>query len=201
MQPREIDARGLACPQPVVLTKQALESGTAHALRVLVDNANASQNVTRLAQSRGCTVTQLPQADGVIELLIVAGDPGASGSPEPVPAGDTGSGRVVFLFDSDYVGTNRDLGKVLTNGFMNAALALDGVACDVVLISNGVRLAVEGTYVRETLEKLQAAGARILLCGTCLDFFKIRDKVLIGTVSNALEILECLTGAAKVVKF
>jgi len=41
----------------------------------------------------------------------------------------------------------------------------------------------------------------MLICGTCLDFYKIRDTVRVGTVSNALEILQALTGAAKVVKF
>jgi tRNA 2-thiouridine synthesizing protein A len=55
--------------------------------------------------------------------------------------------------------------------------------------------------VLDTLSKLKESGFEMLICGTCLDFFKIRDKVQIGTISNALEIMETLTNADKVIKF
>ena len=53
----------------------------------------------------------------------------------------------------------------------------------------------------DTLKKFEQKGFTVLICGTCLDFFKIREKVEVGTISNALEIMEALTNAAKVVKF
>ncbi len=201
MAGREIDARGLACPQPVVLTKQALEGGDLQ-LRIMVDNENAKENVMRFARSKGCAVEAV-QADGGAFAVCIAADNSLHRDTEARTADRSGpaSGEVVYLFDSDFVGTNRDLGKVLVNGFLNASLSLEAPAHAVVLISTGVRLAVEGSYALEVLEKLIQAGTRVLICGTCVDFFKIRNKVQVGTISNALEILECLTGAGKVVKF
>jgi selenium metabolism protein YedF len=108
---------------------------------------------------------------------------------------------LVYLFDSDFIGTNRDLGKVLVNGFLNAIHSLPKRKSAIILISNGVKLATSGSYVLDTLKQFEQAGFTILICGTCLDFFKIREKVAVGTISNALEIMETLTTAGKVVKF
>jgi hypothetical protein len=55
--------------------------------------------------------------------------------------------------------------------------------------------------VLDTLKQFEQTGMSILICGTCLDFFKIREKVEVGVISNALEIMEALTTATKIVKF
>ena len=49
----EVDARGLSCPEPVLLTAQALKSGSGVPLRVLVSEAYARQNVEKYAKSQG----------------------------------------------------------------------------------------------------------------------------------------------------
>jgi len=71
----------------------------------------------------------------------------------------------------------------------------------IVFISNGVKLTTKGSYVLEALTKLKDQGYEMLICGTCLDYFKIREKVKIGTISNAVEIVESLTNAQKVIRF
>lgn len=58
----KIDARGLACPEPVLLTKKAL-SNNETALEVLVDNPTAAQNVTRFATNQGYQVSNTPSGD------------------------------------------------------------------------------------------------------------------------------------------
>jgi len=203
MEKKEIDARGLACPQPVVLAGKAIDATREGEIVLLVDGETPRDNVMRLATSRGCAVNAAPDGDGFRVVIRTQGGvrPAAGERPAGDVTPDAGSGEIVYLFDSDYVGTNRDLGKVLTNGFLNAARALPPAPSAVILISNGVRLATTGSYALEVLEKLAAQGFRILLCGTCLDFFKIRDEVQIGTISNAFEIMQAMTGAVKVVKF
>jgi len=109
--------------------------------------------------------------------------------------------EMVYLLDSDFIGSNMELGKVLINGFMNAAASLDHSRCTIVLVSNAVKLATRNSYALDVFEKLTHKGYRILICGTCLDFFKIRDNVAVGTISNALEIMQTMTAAEKVVKF
>ena len=107
----------------------------------------------------------------------------------------------VYLLDADYIGSNMELGKVLVNGFLKASASLKHTSCTIILVSNAVRLATKNSYALEVLENLKQKGYRILICGTCLDFFKIRDNVIIGTISNALEIMQAMTDAGKVVKF
>ena len=64
-----VDARGLGCPMPVVMTQQALKASPAE-LTVLVDNKTAVENVTRFAESQGYKVSVKPgdEDDFVLSL-------------------------------------------------------------------------------------------------------------------------------------
>ena len=200
MKKVEVNAKGLACPQPVVMTKNALSEIEKGMVVVTVDNEVARENVKRMAESAGCSVSIEDQGDNIYSLNITK--IGSEEVPlEPVTEQKLNHEPLVYLFDSDFIGTNRDLGKVLVNGFLNTIPSLPKRKSSIVLISNGVKLATSGSYVLDTLKQLEQTGVTILICGTCLDFFKIREKVAAGTISNALEIMEALTTAAKVVKF
>jgi tRNA 2-thiouridine synthesizing protein A len=200
MEKMEVDTRGRACPEPVVLTKKGLDETAEGEILVLADGENARDNIVRFAQSQGCEVT-VAEDRGCYRIGITK-KAGSKPAAEPYVAVCPSSDKeIVYLFDSDYVGSNRELGKVLLNGFMNAALSLPHKNCTVILISNAVKLAVRGSYALDVLNNLQQQGVGILICGTCLDFFKIRDEVAIGTVSNALEIMQCMTAAASTIKF
>jgi TusA-related sulfurtransferase len=50
-----VDARGLSCPQPVILARKAMQAGQMP-IQVLVDTVTARENVTRMAQKAGCRV-------------------------------------------------------------------------------------------------------------------------------------------------
>ncbi len=64
-----VDARGYACPQPVIMTKKALENNGAP-LQVLVDSKTPLENVTRFATNAGFQVTSKPMEDGEFEIII-----------------------------------------------------------------------------------------------------------------------------------
>ena len=153
-----------------------------------------------MAEREGCSVSVKDQDDDIYALHITKVG-SAEFSQESVTEKQVTQEPLVYLFDADFIGSNRELGKVLVNGFLNAIPSLPKRKSIVILISNGVKLATDGSYVLDTLKKFEEIGFSILICGTCLDFFKIRDKVAVGTISNALEIMEALTTAAKVVKF
>jgi TusA-related sulfurtransferase len=53
----EVDARGLSCPMPVIKTKNALEETESGEVVVIVNDATARDNVTRLAKSKGCAIS------------------------------------------------------------------------------------------------------------------------------------------------
>lgn len=199
MKTVEVNAKGLACPQPVVLSMKALAEMESGKVIVSVDNEVARDNVKRMAEHEGCTVTVEGKGDG-FELQITRVPP-AKFSTELITDKKVVGETLVYLFESDFIGRNRELGKILINGFLNAITALPKRKSKIVLISNGVRLATAGSYVLDTLLELKKSGFEILICGTCLDFFKIRDKVQVGTISNALEIMGALTNESRVVKF
>lgn len=66
---REVDARGLLCPEPVLLTKRELDQMSGGSLKVLVSNQAARENVTRLAESRGWSVSVTNEGSDIILLL------------------------------------------------------------------------------------------------------------------------------------
>jgi hypothetical protein len=62
-----------------------------------------------------------------------------------------------------------------------------------------VKLAIEGSPVLESLDKLEREGVNLLVCGTCLNYFEVKDKLKRGKVSNMYEITEQMMKAEKVI--
>ena len=57
----KLDARGLSCPEPVIMIRRAMMSG-ADAYEMVVDNHASKENVTRYAQHQGYTVSVAEQS-------------------------------------------------------------------------------------------------------------------------------------------
>jgi TusA-related sulfurtransferase len=68
-----IDARGLSCPQPVLMTLDAIASGTDNELQVLVDNEASRENVTRAAENKGCQVKDIQDEGADTRITILKG--------------------------------------------------------------------------------------------------------------------------------
>ncbi len=65
-----IDARGMSCPEPVLLTLNKLKELQKGELRVLVDTDTSRENVMRAAQSQGWTVKEVLSLDSGYELML-----------------------------------------------------------------------------------------------------------------------------------
>ena len=65
--------------------------------------------------------------------------------------------------------------------------------------TDGVRLAVEGSPVLDSLKSLEAKGVRLVLCSTCLGYFNLTDQVRVGIVGGMTDILEAQRRADKVI--
>ncbi|MCF8052687.1 MAG: sulfurtransferase TusA family protein [Desulfobacterales bacterium] len=60
-----VDARGLSCPQPVLMTLDEIRTGSDSEIAVLVDTDTSKENVSRAAQSQGCDVKDVqPHGEG-----------------------------------------------------------------------------------------------------------------------------------------
>jgi len=194
-----LDCRGLACPQPVINTKDALEKQGAAELEVLVDNEAARDNVTRFAQSQGCRV-EVEARDSDFALTIRKTGP-LSGAPVEttcqVPAGQP---RLVVKIANQFMGLGDEaLGRVLIKAFIKTLSEATLKPSALVFYNAGVKLTVEGSEHIETLKALSDSGVDILACGTCLDFFRLKDTLAVGRVTNMFEIIETLSAADRVV--
>jgi selenium metabolism protein YedF len=186
-----IDARGLACPQPVVLTKKALEK--ADDLTVIVDNATARQNVSRLAESHGLGVTVEEKGDGIYLRLTRPADESLGGKAllfEPT----------VLLIASSTLGRGDDeLGAVLMRTFIHTVGESEIKPHKIIFMNSGVKLVTQGSEVVDDLRDLEKESVEVLACGTCLGHFGLKDAVEVGRISNMYEITMVLMKATKVI--
>ncbi len=190
-----VDARGLACPAPVMKTRDALRGG-ATLVEVLVDNYTARDNVSRFATSQGCTV-EVAEEGECFRITVSRSEAPAEESAAATSAGSPSEERKVVVLSSDIMGRgDRELGRVLIRAFLNTLLEGDTVPWRVVLFNSGVLLAVEGAETLQALQNLSSLGVEILVCGTCLDFFGLKEKAAVGTVSNMYDILSTMLAAS-----
>ena len=187
----EIDVRGFSCPIPVVKTKKALEETKEGAITVLVDSPESRENVQRFARSQGCQV-EVIEKDGIFYLNIIKGEPV---QPQVRKSSD------VVLITSDRFGTGDDrLGEILMKAFLNTLWDTEPKPAGIMFINDGVRLTTEGSEVLETLELLEKEGVEIFSCGTCLEFYGLKEKLKVGLVTNMYDTVQSLLSAGKVIK-
>jgi selenium metabolism protein YedF len=193
-----VDARGLACPQPVILTRQALAEGGFDVLELLVDDAAARDNVVRYAEYAKCVVESVAEEQEASRIVIRPGlglGAGPAAVPEAllVPAAAGSAGGATVFISSPGIGTgDPQLAVLLMRGFLYALTEAEQVPARIILMNGGVRLAVEGSDSLANLRRLAERGVEILACGTCLEFFQLKDALAVGRISNMYEIAELL---------
>jgi selenium metabolism protein YedF len=191
---REIDCRGKACPQPVIRTKQALEETKESEFTLIVNDPSSCENVKRFASSQGCSV-DIERKGGDFYLHIRKTVPLEEGKiPRKVE-------KVVIYINSNLLGVGDDaLGSILMRAFLKTLLETETRPSRLIFINSGVRLTSEGSEVLETLKALSGKGVDILSCGTCLDFYGLKEKLKVGIVSNMYEIAKSLLEADRLVR-
>lgn len=200
-----IDAKGLACPQPVILTKKALD---VHAeITVFVDNMAAVENIKRFASGAGCSVEISNETGGVfrIDLKKLAGAVIDRQAVELLTCcTDTSSaavGPTVFVIAADTMGKGSDeLGAVLMKAFIHTSIELEARPDVIILYNAGVKLAAEGSDFLNDLKQLEEKGVKVLVCGTCVNYFNLTGKINVGIVSNMYDIAGTLSSAGRIVK-
>ncbi|TLM66140.1 MAG: sulfurtransferase-like selenium metabolism protein YedF [Deltaproteobacteria bacterium] len=189
-----LDCRGQQCPQPVVQVRRQMQAAPDTPLQVLVDDPAARDNVGRLASSRGYRVRVEPQESG-FRLELAPGEKTAAAQPAAI------AGPTVVFVTSDQMGSgDPKLGQILMKNFF-FTLAENDVAPDLLLFVNaGARLTVGGSDVIEPLQRLVDLGADIATCGLCLEFFGLKDTLVVGRVTNMLEIATSLQNAGRIIR-
>ena len=201
---QELDCCGLACPGPVIQTRNLVNSAHPEAILVRVDNAAASQNVRRFLESRGYSA-EAEEKDGV---WLVHGRLSSGAQPQeqaessagcPV-CGEETLKTLVFLPSATIGSGSDELGAKLMANFLATLPELGERLWRVVLVNGGVKLAAQPGRAQDSLRALEAAGTDILVCGTCLDFYGLMDVPRVGQVTNMLDIVTSFDLADKVIR-
>lgn len=193
---RIIDARHLSCPQPVMLTAEALNQ--VDEVTTIVDNTGARENVSRFGKSQECQVNVEQKEDGIYVTL----KKGKTQSPAAEPSNAAKSAAKIVLFiGSDIVGRGDDhqLGALLMEKFLHTVGGLQQKPETVLMINTGVKLVAEDSLALGELKQLEAQGIEIMACGTCLQRFQLSDKVKVGKITDMYNIADTMFKAGKVV--
>jgi selenium metabolism protein YedF len=197
-----VDARGEVCPKPLIMTKKQLnETGVDGKFVVLIDNETSKENVERFLgdnrilfqTSREGNVFSVEVTKSQAELCHPAAEDYC------IPAARPAAGHV-YCFTGDQMGTGpADLGRILIQGCINTIKELEPLPAALVFYNSGVTLTVDGSPVLEALQNLEESGIKILVCGTCANFFQVKEQIKVGIISNMYAILETLSQAGHVI--
>lgn len=187
-----VDAKGLACPQPVIMAKKALSGIEEGLITVIVDSEASRENVRRFAESQGCTVT-VEEKDGEYHVEIAKGYTCAVPRQSKIPTLQSEKKRAMFI-QSESIGPDEELGKQLMKAFLENMVELEDIELPtrMIFVNRGVFVTCFWDETIEKLNELKTRGVEIFSCGACLDHFKIADKLRIGEVGNAFDSVQTL---------
>lgn len=196
---KEVDARNQACPKPVIMTKKALDEISEGVVTTIVDNEVAKENVSKLAKSLNLNYEVEKGQSNEYYIHITKGDLKEDSNVANTCTPNTFK-DVVILFSKDRLGEgSEELGKILIKGFIYTLTESIPYPSTLLFLNSGVNLTVEGSPVLDDLKKLYSEGVEILSCGTCLDFYKLKEKLAVGEVTNMYTILEKMKNATNTI--
>ena len=195
---KEIDARGLACPAPVLQTKNAIEEEKLSSIAILVDNEAARENVNRFLNSQGFEVS-VQEREGD---FYVSGRREGKVEPKGVVAEKQNAeiNKIMVMITNNCMGQGDDeLGSKLMVSFLKTIKEMGDELWRLVFVNNGVKLTIDTSKVLEFLKEYEKGGLHILVCGTCLTHFDLLEKKQVGETTNMLDIVTAMQLADKVI--
>ena len=190
---RKLDARGLECPLPVVKTKELLKESS-EAVEVLVDNETAVENLKKFAKVKGYdAVSSKVNEDYTVVISS------SEQVVEEKKAENILKGQIVVI-SSNSLGSDKELGKILMKSFILALTKQDAFPETILFYNEGVKITTQESDTVNDLLFLDSVGVEIVNCGTCLDFFKLKDDLKVGSITNMYDIVERMEKAEKVIK-
>jgi selenium metabolism protein YedF len=164
----------------------------------IVDNETARRNVTRMAEKAGGTVQVERKEDGI--YLHIRG--GQTAQEEDARDTTAAAGPLVLVVPGEFMGRgeHEELGQVLMRAFFHTLGEVQPLPHTIIFFNSGVKLVVEDSPVLEDLQALCERGVEILACGTCLEYYGLKEQVAVGAISNMYTIAETMLGAGNVIQ-
>ncbi|MFP4195128.1 MAG: sulfurtransferase-like selenium metabolism protein YedF [Desulfosalsimonas sp.] len=186
---KQIDARNRDCPTPVLMAKQAIEAESPEEIKVMVDNEAACQNVSRFFNSIGYDA-KVETVAGGFEITGTCSSERSGPGAETEDLSTEPEKKIMVMLTTDRMGYGDDtLGRKLMVNFVNTLNEMGPDLWRLVLVNNGVKLAVKGSQVLAAIRQLENDGVGVLVCGTCLDHYGLLEKKQAGQTTNMLDIV------------
>ena len=191
----EINAVGLACPKPVINTKKELDKIEEGIVVVTVDNDIAKQNILKLSNSLNFKAEIIKQEKDLISIEIKKGENVIIEEKKQDELED----KCIFI-SSDKIGNGNDeLGAVLMKGFIYTLTESKPYPKSILLVNSGVKLTTENYDTVGNLKILEEAGVEILSCGTCLDYYGLKESLKLGSVTNMYTIVDIMKNSLQTI--
>lgn len=188
----KVNALGEICPKPVIMTKKALKEIKEGIVEVSVDNETSKENVEKMAFEMGHKYTT-SKDNNIFIITITKNDDNTQK--------EKSEENIVISISSDKMGEGDEiLGKILIKSFIYALSEFDTLPKTVLLYNSGVFLAAKNIDTIKDLKILEKKGVEILFCGTCADFYNLKNEIQVGKITNMYTILEKQMNATKVIK-
>ena len=203
MKKHEFNAKGMACPLPVVQTKKLLAEYDV--VETTVDNFIATENLTKLAEQLNYDIDVKKISDEEYIVTISNSVTDKENSVKEVTEEKT---QVIKAQDDSYIVVvnkqimghgSEELGKKLMKAFLYTLTEPEVLPKKIIFYNGGVLLADKNqSHVLEELKVLQENGVEIMSCGACIDYYKV--DLAIGSTSNMYFIVEEMRAADRVVR-
>ncbi len=183
-----IDAMGLACPRPVILTKKAIREENLDEVTVKVDNEIATENLTKMGKQLGFSAEVKTNSKTDYEVYLKK-----TGDAQCELMFEEDSSEYIVVISSDHMGTGDEtFSKNLLEGFIYALTEQDVAPKYVVFYNMGVTLPSINEKVIGDLKALEERGTQVLSCGLCLGQYDMKEKLQVGEITNMYRICELM---------
>lgn len=198
-----IDTKGRLCPEPLIMAKKAFATlSDGESIEIISDNDTSCSNLMRFLTDTNANPI-LSEEGNVFRIVCTKGEGAIIENTVaedycevPVKANIA---NYVISISSDKMGQGNDeLGQILIKAFINTIAELDKLPSILIFYNSGVLLTQESLGLYESLKNLKQKGIKILVCGTCVDYFAIKDKIKVGQISNMYDIANSLVSADKI---
>ncbi len=200
-----VDTRGEKCPKPIIDTKKALkETIEGETFIVLTDNKTSFNNISRFLADNGIKFF-VSESDGTWKFEVN----NKTGAMVITPSEDYGEnfdykmlqGNFSVAVSSELMGSGDDiLGRQLMKSFFMALSCLERMPSVIAFYNSGVKLAARDSDVAEYLIEIEKKGVELILCGTCVDYFKLEGRLCAGNIGDMYNILDKLSSSGNVIR-
>lgn len=192
----KIDALGLLCPAPVIMTKKAIKElpdkgGT---VEITVDNEVACENLLKMCGAKGyaCVIEKKEERRYVVTVTV--GEGAQKEEEDPAVCAPLFEGQLTVAVSRECMGSgSEELGKILIKGFIYSLTQLQQPPKTLLFFNGGVKLTVKDANTLDDLKTLEGKGTQIKICGTCVNYYGLKEQVAVGEIVNMYDITQAMS--------